>query len=66
MAKVIRLKFKATPAHDRAQMHEQALRRVVFVILNKVSQQKLALAAMALRDKRLHVTNFPVSTAASL
>lgn len=66
MAKVIRLKFKVTPAHDRAQMHEEALRRVVFVVLNKVSQQKLARAAMALRDKRLHVTNFPVSTAASL
>lgn len=66
MAKVIRLKFKITPPHDRTQMHEQALQRAVFVVLSKVSQQKLARAAMALRDKSLYVTNFPVSTGASL
>lgn len=66
MAKVMRLKFKVTPAHDRAQMHEQALQCAIFAVLNKVSQQKLARVAMALRDKRLHVTNFPVSTGASL
>lgn len=47
-------------------MHEQALQRAIFVVLNKVSKQKLARAAMALRDKRLHVTNFPVSPGASL
>ncbi|KAK1828847.1 hypothetical protein QBC39DRAFT_374322 [Podospora conica] len=61
MLKMSGRKFRTNPAQaraERAEMHKRALGRAVFVVLHKISQQKLLGAAATLRGLRDFAAKF--------